>query len=90
MFQKPNDGSGNLGIDKIVGEEPTPEFAEQVIEQCDELLSRLGDDGSLRTVAIRKLEGFTNAEIAEELRLNERTIERKLRIIREALGHETG
>jgi DNA-directed RNA polymerase specialized sigma24 family protein len=75
------DPSEAAGIEQVVGSEPTPEFAVQVAEQCQRLLERLGDD-SLRAVALRKMEGYTNAEIADEFRCGLRTVERKLRVIR--------
>ena len=40
------------------------------------------DDPVLRLVALRKLEGSTNREIAAELDATERTVERKLERIR--------
>jgi RNA polymerase sigma factor (sigma-70 family) len=67
-------------ITQLVGNEPTPQFAAEVAEQVDHLLGRL-DDG-LREVALLKLEGFTNAEIAARLGVVERSIERKLARIR--------
>jgi DNA-directed RNA polymerase specialized sigma24 family protein len=75
------------GIDQVVGAEPTPEFAEQVTEQCEELLDRL-NDATLRNVAVWKLEGYTNNEIAQRLQCKTRTVERKLRMIRELWSHE--
>jgi RNA polymerase sigma factor (sigma-70 family) len=74
------------GIDQVVGTDPTPEFAGQVTEQCQDLLDRLDDD-TLREVALWKLEGYTNDEIAERLGCITRTVERKLRIIRELWSH---
>jgi DNA-directed RNA polymerase specialized sigma24 family protein len=53
-----------------------------VAEECSRLLDRLGD-GSLRQVAIWKMEGFTNAEIAAKLGRSEQTVERRLARIRE-------
>lgn len=70
------------GIDQVVGSEPTPEFASQVAEQCAELLEQL-DDSTLQEVALAKMEGYRNDEIAERLGVRTRTVERKLRIIRE-------
>jgi RNA polymerase sigma factor (sigma-70 family) len=69
------------GIEAIIGEEPTPEFAAMVAEECERLLAAL-DDPVLRTVTQRKLEGFTNEEIAEQLGCSVRTVERKLWVIR--------
>jgi DNA-directed RNA polymerase specialized sigma24 family protein len=67
---------------QVIGPEPSPEFAAQVAEEC----RRLGDlpDESLRTVALMKMEGYTNDEIAERLGCGERTITRKLAVIRKA------
>ena len=44
------------------------------------MMSQLDDE--LQTVARLKLEGHTNAEIAEKLDVVERTVERKLKRIR--------
>ncbi len=71
----------NAGINEVLGEAPTPELAALLTEQCECLLDRLGDE-SLRTIALYKLEGYTNEEIAVELDCAERTIERKLARIR--------
>ena len=60
---------------------PTPEFAAEVADECRKLLEVLGDE-SLRRVAIAKMEGYTNRQIAEQLGCIEQTVERKLRSIR--------
>ncbi|QDU28867.1 ECF sigma factor [Anatilimnocola aggregata] len=70
------------GIDQVVGGEPTPEFAQQVGEDFEELLASLNDD-MLRRIALAKLEGYTNDEIAAKFDVRTRTIERKLSLIRE-------
>lgn len=67
-------------IGQLVGDEPTPQFAAEVAEQVEQLLSLL--DVELRTVATMKLEGFTNGEIAQRFGVVERSIERKLARIR--------
>lgn len=67
--------------DEIVGNEPTPEFAALVAEEYQRLLDQLGND-TLRTLALWKLEGYTNEEIAGRLGCTSRTVERKLRVIR--------
>lgn len=54
----------------------------QLAEECQQLLECLKDD-SLRQVALWKLEGLTNREIAERLGCVEKTIERKLKSIRQ-------
>lgn len=68
-------------LDSIIGPEPTPDFAAQVGEEYRRLLDLLPDEG-LRQVAVWKLEGYTSAEMAERVGCVERTIERKLRVIR--------
>jgi DNA-directed RNA polymerase specialized sigma24 family protein len=68
-------------LDRVVGREPSPVFAAQVVEEFQRLLDHLDDD-LLRAVAVGKMEGYTNDELAARLDLAPRTIERKLRIIR--------
>jgi DNA-directed RNA polymerase specialized sigma24 family protein len=69
------------GIEQVVGTEPTPEFAAQVAEECERLLALLGD-ATLRDVALWKMEGYSNDEIAARLGCVARTVERKLGLIR--------
>jgi DNA-directed RNA polymerase specialized sigma24 family protein len=61
---------------------PTPEFAVMMADQCRRLLGLL-DDAELRAIAVAKMEGYTNAEIASQLNRSERTVERRLRLIRD-------
>ena len=68
-------------LDGVSSNEPGPELAAQMTEECRRLLGRLGDD-TLRAVALWKLEGQTNREIAARLGCVEHTVERKLRSIR--------
>ena len=60
----------------------TPEILASIEEEGQRLLEAL-DDETLKQVAIWKLEGFTNDEIAVKLDLTTRSIERKLQRIRE-------
>jgi len=68
-------------LELVVGNKPSPEFAAQVVEEFQRLLEHL-DDTFLRSVAVGKMEGYTNEELAARLHVAPRTIERKLRIIR--------
>jgi DNA-directed RNA polymerase specialized sigma24 family protein len=83
--------AGEAGINQVADDEPTPDFAAQVAEQCRHLLACL-DDAELLQVALWKMEGFTNAEIAGKLACAVVTVERRLRLIRtiweEEIGHE--
>jgi DNA-directed RNA polymerase specialized sigma24 family protein len=75
------------GLEQLAGPEPTPEFAAQVAEECRRLLDRLGDD-QLRAVALAKMEGYTNAEIAGRLGCAAVTVECRLRLIRKTWEKE--
>jgi DNA-directed RNA polymerase specialized sigma24 family protein len=68
-------------FEQLVGHEPTPELAVQLVEQYENLLDRLGDE-KLRQLAIWKLEGFTNGEIARKFGCSRRTVIRRLETIR--------
>lgn len=70
-----------LGVEAIAAQEPTPEFAFQVTERFQQLLTSLGDD-ELRQIALAKMEGYTNQESAGRMDLTLRTVERRLRLIR--------
>lgn len=64
-----------------------PDFVVAMEEEMRRLMDRLPDD-MLRRIAGRKLEGWTSAEIATELGVVERTVERKLGLIRACWGPE--
>jgi DNA-directed RNA polymerase specialized sigma24 family protein len=83
------DEEGAAGICQVVGAEPTPEMAAQVVEEFQDLLSALNDD-TLHSIAIAKMEGHTNKEIAAQLGCSEPAIERKLRLIRLTWEKEIG
>jgi DNA-directed RNA polymerase specialized sigma24 family protein len=75
------DSQAGGGWQDTLGSEPSPAFACQVAEEFRLLLDRLPDP-NLRQVALWKMEGYTNAEIAGRLGCVESTVERKLRVIR--------
>lgn len=68
-------------LTQVVGDEPTPEFCLMLTEQFNRLLSII-DDPELQELALGKMEGYTNAEMADRLGCSLRTIERRLRLIR--------
>jgi DNA-directed RNA polymerase specialized sigma24 family protein len=74
-------GEEGAALEQVVGQEPDPAFAAAVAEECRHLLDLLGD-AQLRTIAVRKMEGCTNGEIAAELACSEPTVERRLQLIR--------
>jgi DNA-directed RNA polymerase specialized sigma24 family protein len=71
----------------IIGREPEPAVAAQLVEEYQRLLDGLGDDG-LKSIAVWKLEGYTNEEIAAKLGRSLATVERKLRLIRDVWEKE--
>jgi DNA-directed RNA polymerase specialized sigma24 family protein len=78
---------GGAEFEWFVGREPTPESAALVAEECRQLLARLKTD-ELRTIAVWKMEGFTNDEIAARLDCAPTTVERKLQRIRAQWAEE--
>lgn len=70
------------GFDQFTGRDPSPAFLLMVEERHHELLRRLRDD-TLRQVALLRMEGYANEEIAARLTISLRSVERKLRLIRE-------
>src|SRR5262245_43544207 len=76
-----SDDSGAIG-DEVLDRGPSPEFAAQAADEFRRLLGLL-EEPSLRDVAIWKMEGYTNRQIAARLGCIEQTVERKLRSIRQ-------
>ncbi len=70
------------GFDYFAGREPTPEYSTVVAEECRRLLALLGDE-TLERIALGKMEGYTNQELADQLNCAPVTIGRKLRLIRQ-------
>lgn len=75
------------GIDQLTGEEPTAEFAALLDEEHQRLLNLL-DDEILSQVAVKRMEGYADDEIAKELGVAPRTIRRKVKLIRETWADE--
>jgi DNA-directed RNA polymerase specialized sigma24 family protein len=69
-------------LDRLIGPDPTPEFAALVAEQYRRLRDSLGDD-SLRQVLDLRLEGHDREEIAARLGCAVRTVTRKVDVIRQ-------
>jgi RNA polymerase sigma factor (sigma-70 family) len=72
---------GGAGIEQVVGAEPTPALAAQAADAVQRLLGMLPSE-EVRSVAVLKLEGYTNAEIADQLGCAEATVQRRLSLIR--------
>ena len=61
--------------------EPSPQQAAQFAEEFNRRLEELPDELE-RMIAIKRLQGFSNSEIADTLNIGLRTVERKLGLIR--------
>ena len=79
------DESGQFA--EAIGTEPSPEMVLMMQEAVERLFSHLGV-GQLRDLAGAKLEGYSNAELARKFDCSERTIERRLHLIREKCQQE--
>jgi DNA-directed RNA polymerase specialized sigma24 family protein len=72
---------GDQDVQILLSREPTPDEAAAMADECRRLLDLL-DEPDLRRIALWKVEGWTNEEIAAELQCVPRTVERKLSRIR--------
>jgi DNA-directed RNA polymerase specialized sigma24 family protein len=81
LARSPDAEEEQAEFDWAVADGPTPAFAAQMAEECEQLLRRLEKPG-LRALAVSKMEGYTNAEIAARLGCCVSTVERRLQLIR--------
>jgi RNA polymerase sigma factor (sigma-70 family) len=84
---RPGEVPGDAEVEHLLTREPTPEEAAEMADECRRLLDLL-DEPELRQIALWKVEGYTNEEIAARLDCVPRTIERKVRRIRVLWKHE--
>lgn len=74
--------SEDFVLSSLASQDPPPDVVVGLSETLNQLLGGLPDK-EIRTIAIRRLEGCTNEEIAAELNRSLTTIERRMRLIRE-------
>jgi RNA polymerase sigma factor (sigma-70 family) len=84
---RPAEVPGDQDLTQLLSREPTPEEAAEVADECRRLLDSL-QEPELRQIALWKVEGYTNEEIAARLDCVPRTIERKVSRIRLLWQHE--
>lgn len=82
VFLNPNDPEMRTGIDQILGEGNLGAMSDDLTVNCREMLARLPDSIS-RDTALLKLQGYSNAEIAEKHACSLATVKRRLARIRE-------
>jgi RNA polymerase sigma factor (sigma-70 family) len=84
----PRDEAGKrVGFDAVPDTELAPELEVMANEQAQRLLRALDDD-KLASIAIARMDGFTNVEIGELLECSQSTVERSLRLIRKKWRRE--
>jgi DNA-directed RNA polymerase specialized sigma24 family protein len=82
LFFRPDTSSAPASIDFVPSVQPTAEFASIVAEGLRGLLDQPGDE-ELRQIALLRMEGWTNEEIAQRIDRSLPTVERRLRLIRD-------
>jgi RNA polymerase sigma factor (sigma-70 family) len=81
-FAALGDSAATNGIEQVVSTEPSAELLQSMDEEFQRLLRLLRND-SLRQVALLRLEGDSNEDIADRLGVTQRAVERKFQLIRE-------
>ena len=81
LFAFTHSDDSNRSIHEILGREPSADFAVEVSEESERLLSLLPDD-AMKKLALFKMEGYSNQETADKLACGLRTVERRLALIR--------
>ena len=87
LYNPGSSDSNPPGLVQLIDNQLTPEFAAEFAEQIALLLASLDDD-LLRRIAIARMEGYTNEELARKLDTSRSSIERKLRLIRRTWEQE--
>ena len=82
LFTAPDGERHRGGLQQFGDGQPTPDMLLAMEEEGRRLLEALQDE-TLQQVALWKLEGYTNDEIAAKIGLTTRSVERKLQRIRE-------
>jgi len=76
-------------LDDLIGEDLATSFPDFMSQQCRLLIESLADP-DLEKIALWKLAGHTNEEIAVKQSCTRVTVQRKLRLIRKIWDTETG
>ena len=76
-----------MGINQVAGNQQDPASRFELIDELDRLLDSVSDELS-RQVLLLRLANFKRSEVADKLGCSERTVERKFRKLREAVGRE--
>ncbi len=80
MLQPSDDSNLNV-LESLPSHEPTPAFAAEVADMSEYLMTLL-PEADLKQLVLLKLEGHTNEDVADLMKVTRRTIQRKLERIR--------
>lgn len=84
--ETPADPDAESPLALLVGREPDPAELSEMADTFRELLALLPDD-EMRSIALLRLEGFSNEEIARKIGRAVPTVERRLAVVRECWGN---
>jgi DNA-directed RNA polymerase specialized sigma24 family protein len=82
VMSRENEGGVQGSFDQLESEKVPPDIAIVVADQTRQLLGSLPDETS-QLIAALKIDGFTHQEIGDRLSINTRTVEQRLKQIRE-------
>ena len=74
-------------LEALVSPEPPPDLVWMMREECQRLLAML-ERQDVRSVAMLKVDGYTNEEVAEHLGCTRRSVQRRLALIRDIWSGE--
>lgn len=81
VFLNREDVTTGAGIGGVLGDSEGPALEAEMAEAAEHLLDLLGDEG-LREIAVLRMEGYLVDEIAKQLSMSKRAVERRLQLIR--------
>lgn len=82
VFMKPDGRDDGFGINNVFDDKHLPQMSIDLAVTCEEMLEKL-DDETQRRIALMRLEGHGNENIANALDVSLATVKRKLKRIRE-------
>lgn len=81
VFLSPDSPERTLGMGSVVGDNVGPALEAEMADAAETLLDALGDE-SLREIAVLRMEGYLVDEIASQMGMSKRAVERRLQLIR--------
>ncbi|MEL7496531.1 MAG: ECF-type sigma factor [Planctomycetota bacterium] len=82
VFSESHLDQGQQLGDGLLSREPTPEFIAELHETSERLFAAI-DQPDLKEIALLRVEGYNDSEIADRLDCSRRTVQRRLTMIRQ-------